>query len=67
MQVRGQLTDSARTVLDKVRKNKPRVQKPPAAEGGFKAPFSRVLRFLKVKKDDKNADQVSISSKQSQT
>ena len=70
VQVHAQLSDSAKTVLDKVHKNKPRVQKPPSViETGIKALFSRihvrVPRLSKAKKDHKSADQVSISSKQS--
>ena len=61
-QVHSQLTDNAKTVLEKARKKKPRVQKPAGVEGGIKAQFSRVLRFFRIKKDDNNADRVSISS-----
>ena len=70
-QVHSQLSESAiKIVLEKVRKNKPRVQKPASAvESGIKATFSRLRipwpRFFKVKKDHKNADQASISSQQS--
>ena len=67
------LSDSAKTVLEKARKNKPRVQKSTgsgAATGvkvagvvdRVKTQFSRVLRPFKGKKDYKDADQTSLSS-----
>ena len=56
------LKESSKIILEKVHKNKPRVQKGQVAEGGSEKTrlwrgLKQVKQFFKAKKDAKSADQ----------